>query len=130
MDRVVVTRSGTAQDFYIHKPDASMALQHQQRPGFGHPQIPGRPGFGPPQNQFHRPVFPTQNLLPSIMYLFTSSDSEHEPYWSHSPVCAPKGSPRVPLERGWVHKIGWYVTLSLKTPVPNHRNADPGVPVP
>lgn len=111
-DLILVTHVGTRQDFYVRdfrpKPLMSQTLTanprvaanqfHQHRHGFHQPQ-----GFGF-QNQgvpFNQPA------LPAIAYLLTSLDANHEPHWSPSPVCLPKGMSRQPLAQHFTTKIGW-----------------------
>ncbi|KAJ8580996.1 hypothetical protein M405DRAFT_869063 [Rhizopogon salebrosus TDB-379] len=112
---ILVTHVGTHQDFYVNdfrpKPlmpharashasprFAANQFHQQQMHGFHQP-----PGFGF-QNHgvpFHQPA------LPTIVYLFTSLHPDHEPHWSSSPMCLPKGVPRQPLGRDFTTKIGW-----------------------
>ncbi|KAG0707229.1 hypothetical protein DFH29DRAFT_823835 [Suillus ampliporus] len=111
-DLILVTHVGTNQDFYVRdfrpKPFpqtraadprfAANQFHHQQTHGFHQP-----PGSG-----FQNHSFPfNQPALPAIVYLFTSLDPNHEPHWSSSPVCLPKGVSREPLARHFTTKIGW-----------------------
>ncbi|KAG1894412.1 uncharacterized protein F5891DRAFT_1062579 [Suillus fuscotomentosus] len=110
-DLILVTHVGTHQDFYVRdfrsKPImtqthvanlqfAANQFHHQDRHGFHQPL-----GFG---FQNHGISF-NQPTLPAIVYLLTSLDANHEPYWSPSPVCLPKAS-RQPLARHFTTKIG------------------------
>ncbi|OAX35033.1 hypothetical protein K503DRAFT_830922 [Rhizopogon vinicolor AM-OR11-026] len=110
---ILVTHVGTHQDFYVNdfRPKPFTPHAHSANPRFAanqshQQQMHGfrqSPGFGF-QNHgvpFHQPV------LPTIVYLFTSLDPNHEPHWSPSPVCLPKGIPRQPLARDFTTKIGW-----------------------
>ncbi|KAG2143431.1 uncharacterized protein EDB93DRAFT_1156157 [Suillus bovinus] len=112
-DLILVTHVGTHQDFYVRdfrsKPlmlqthganlrFTSNQSHHQNRHGFHQP-----PGFG---FQNHSVPF-NQPVLPAIVYLFTSLDANHDPHWSPSPVCLPKGVSRQPLARHFTTKIGW-----------------------
>ncbi|EIW76700.1 hypothetical protein CONPUDRAFT_157874 [Coniophora puteana RWD-64-598 SS2] len=115
---ILVTSAGTHQDFYIRdcrfppptphgNPRFAANPFHQQQthgfhqpPGFG-----GHGQFGAPPG-FHHGGF-GQPVLPSIFYLFTSLDREHEPYWSSSPMCVPRGAERPPIDRNFTYKIGW-----------------------
>ncbi|KAG1728218.1 hypothetical protein EDB19DRAFT_1747770 [Suillus lakei] len=109
-DLILVTHVGTHQDFYVRdfRPKSFMPqtanprfaanqFHHQQRHGFHQP-----PGFG---FQNHGIPF-NQPTLPTIVYLLTSLDANHEPHWSPSPVCL-KGVSRQPLARHFTTKIGW-----------------------
>lgn len=108
-DLILVTHVGTHQDFYVrdfrskpcmlqtHPRFAANQFHHQDRHGFHQP-----PGFG---FQNHGIPF-NQPALPAIIYLLTSLDAEHEPHWSPSPVCLPKGVSRQPLARHFTTKIG------------------------
>lgn len=112
-DLILVTHVGTHQDFYVKdfrsKPFmphthavnprfAANQFHHQHSHGFHQP-----PGFG---FQNHGVPF-NQPALPAIVHLLTSLDANHEPYWSPSPVCLPKGVSRQPLARHFTTKIGW-----------------------
>ncbi|KII83852.1 hypothetical protein PLICRDRAFT_444120 [Plicaturopsis crispa FD-325 SS-3] len=97
---ILVTRVGVNQNFYIRQ--------------FG--TIPGQPPsfhrpHHAPQSSFGRPAFnhhPWQHPPPpAIFYLFTSLDPAHEPYYSDTPMCAPKGAPRPELKKGYISQIGW-----------------------
>lgn len=107
---IPVTHAGTHQDFYVRdfrpKPYgmnqriqvadprfAANPFHRQQMHGFHQP-----PGFGHPHFD--------QAMLPSMVFLFTSLASSHQPYWSSSPVCAMQGSEPPPLDRQFTHKIG------------------------
>ncbi|KAG1758128.1 hypothetical protein EDD22DRAFT_972357 [Suillus occidentalis] len=110
---ILVTHVGTHQDFYVrdfrskpfmsqtHTPNPRFAanqFHHQHRHGFHQP-----PGFGLQKRgvPFNQPV------LPAIVYLLTSLDANHEPHWSPSPMCLPKGVTRQPLAQHFTTKIGW-----------------------
>lgn len=112
-DLILVTHVGTHQDFYVkdfrskpfmsqtHTPNPRFAanqFHHQHRHGFHQP-----PGFG---FQNHGVPF-SQPALPAIVYLLTSLDANHEPHWSPSPVCLPKGVTRQPIAQHFTTKIGW-----------------------
>ncbi|KAG1744363.1 hypothetical protein EDB19DRAFT_1694694 [Suillus lakei] len=112
-DLILVTHVGTHQDFYVRdfRPKSFMPqtctanprfaanqFHHQQRHGFHQPTGLGFQNHGVPFNQ---------PALPAIVYLLTSLDANHEPHWSSSPVCLPKGVSRQPLARHFTTKIGW-----------------------
>lgn len=111
----VVTKSGTNQDFYIRHMGGNpfgghMAAHQPPQFGFNRPQPFGQQpsafnhhGMHVQHHQFHRPA------LPTIFYLFTSMDMGHEPYWSQTPVCVPKGAAIPPIPRDFTYHIGWYV---------------------
>lgn len=114
VDRASVTCTGTNQDFYIrHNDPFGGHMPALQPPQFGfnraHPfgqQPPGMHGLNQrgmyvAHHQFHRPA------LPSIFYLFTSMDLEHEPYWSQTPVCVSKGAAIPQIPREYTYHIGW-----------------------
>ncbi|KAF7966754.1 hypothetical protein HWV62_37209 [Athelia sp. TMB] len=111
---ILVTCTGTNQDFYIRHNDLFGGhLPALQPPQFGFnraqpfgQQPPGMHGLNQrgmhvAHHQFHRPA------LPSIFYLFTSMHLEHEPYWSQTPVCVSKGAAIPPIPREYTYHIGW-----------------------
>lgn len=95
--RLPVTQVGTHQDFYVRdfrpKPRDHTANSHRA-PGFG-----SRPQAVP----FN------QAVLPTIVFLFTSLNPNHEPHWSSSPVCLSNGMSRKPLGRDFTSRIGLWV---------------------
>ncbi|KAH0833953.1 hypothetical protein J3R83DRAFT_11170 [Lanmaoa asiatica] len=114
-DIVLVTHTGTYQDFYIRdfRPQPFGTNQHMQMADprfaanpFHRQQMYGfhqLPGFGLPQashSHFNQPT------MPSIVYLFRSPSPSHEPYWSSSPMCAMLGSERPLLDRHFTYKVG------------------------
>lgn len=112
-DLILVTKSGTNQDFYIRHMGGNpfgghMAAHQPPQFGFNRPQPFGQQpsafnhhGMHVQHHQFHRPA------LPTIFYLFTSMDMGHEPYWSQTPVCVPKGAAIPPIPRDFTYHIGW-----------------------
>ncbi|OCH91320.1 hypothetical protein OBBRIDRAFT_887032 [Obba rivulosa] len=68
---------------------------HQNHAGFGGAPF-GHSPFGHQQHHhMHMRPFPGQDLSPSVFYLFTAMDKDHEPYWSETPFYTPlpKGAP-------------------------------------
>ncbi|KAH7905878.1 hypothetical protein BJ138DRAFT_1226523, partial [Hygrophoropsis aurantiaca] len=117
---ILITRAGTHQDFYINdfRPKPFGMQSHGNHIGGRDPRFAANPFHQHQTHGFHQsrsfhppPPFGGfgQSLLPSIFYLFTSLDALHEPYWSQSPVCVPRGSPRPPFPHNFTYKIGWNI---------------------
>ncbi|KAG2352208.1 hypothetical protein BDR07DRAFT_1616021 [Suillus spraguei] len=111
-DLILVTHVGTYQDFFVKdfRPKPFMPQTHAPNPRFAANQFHHQHlhGFHQPSGfglQNHVPF--NQPALPAIVYLLTSLDANHDPHWSPSPVCLPKGVPRQPLARHFTTKIGW-----------------------
>ncbi|TBU45668.1 hypothetical protein BD309DRAFT_955656 [Dichomitus squalens] len=115
-DLILITRAGTDQRFKIrdlrqvqywsashapairgfHQPQfGGHHFHHGQGMGFGgHGQFGHQP-FGSQAGDPRRLV-PGQDLAPKIFYLFTSSEKDHEPYFSLTPMHTPRPSNEKP----------------------------------
>lgn len=103
-----VTRSVTGQIYSVRHfgPTPFNFAGQQGRPGMpqhrGFGQQPNFPGHVNPHLHFG-----AQPPAPLILYLFTSLNSDHVPYWSQTPMCVPPGSPPPALQGPITHRTGW-----------------------
>ncbi|KAI0077672.1 hypothetical protein K474DRAFT_1690765 [Panus rudis PR-1116 ss-1] len=119
---ILITRAGvdqqySARDFrqmpYMHQ--HHMQMSRQPAHAFGHPAFTShnRLGFGASaggQSRHHTPMhhFPHEQMLPTILYLFSSPAKEHIPYWSDKPFYQPLRSDEEPPQfRNMRTNIGW-----------------------
>ncbi|KIL57627.1 hypothetical protein M378DRAFT_112740 [Amanita muscaria Koide BX008] len=94
-DLILITAAGKNQNFYI-RDFGNQVLQTNKAPMHS--------GFRQPHsfmNMNHAAI-----SIPTILYLITSPNSDHQPYWSHQPMHIPNAQ-RPNLKHGWVQNIGY-----------------------
>ncbi|KAL4245641.1 hypothetical protein ABKN59_010782 [Abortiporus biennis] len=101
-DLILVTQVGVDQRFSVrdirvmhqHAPQHLQQVQHHQRPGFHHQHAafrPQQPFSHSPHTMIHGNYgfIPQQQMMPLVLFLFTSPKKDHIPYWSETPAYIP-----------------------------------------
>jgi hypothetical protein len=97
-----VTRTLNVNDFQVN--DFSPRRLTPSRP----PNIPQMPRFQHQPNHFPNPFHAPE--MPTIVYLFTSSKKEFQPYITDSPMGVPRPQERRSTNWCYTCRAGWYTS--------------------